>query len=442
MKLPNYIEQALENLKGSGFQAHVVGGCVRDMIMGKTPADYDITTNALPMQIEDCFKDYRVIESGIKHGTVTVVIGGENVEITTYRVDGEYIDNRRPQNVNFTSSINDDLARRDFTMNAICYNPHEGTIDPFGGEEDIKKGIIRCVGNPDKRFNEDGLRILRALRFAAKTGFEIEGETARSIKKNKDLIKNLSAERIFAELKKLLCGDFAHEIIDGYKDVFAVFIPEIVPMIGFKQNTKYHYLDVFAHTMEALKNCEKSEVLRLAIFLHDIGKPMSFTQDEKGISHFKGHGKIGAEMAEKILRRLKADNMTTEKVCKLIRLHDIKILTDTEIKIFISENGFEITKLLLKVKKADASAKAKEYRNLPELDHAEKLVNRLETSGEPLFLSDLEVTGDDLTDLGIRGKKVGEILKNLLMSVILGETPNKRNELIKKAEEYLADEEK
>ena len=334
-------------------------------------------------------------------------------------------------------SVEEDLARRDFTMNAICFNPTSGTIDPFDGEGDIKKGIIRCVGDPDTRFNEDGLRILRALRFASQTGFEIDAETAGSIRKNKNLIKNLSAERVFSELKKLLCGKFAHRILNDYYEVIAVFIPEIMPMVGFEQNTRYHHLDVFGHTLEALKNSEADHIVRLAVFLHDIGKPAAFYADADGTAHFKGHARISAEIAKKILKRLKADNETLSKVCGLITMHSDSI---SDVKFFVSEKGFDFTKLLIKVKKADASAKAPGFREVPELDSAQDLVEKLEKSGEPLFLKDLAVSGNDITVLGAKGKKVGEVLAFLLKSVLSEETENTKDKLLKKAEEYLTHE--
>ncbi|MBR6523015.1 MAG: HD domain-containing protein [Clostridia bacterium] len=441
MRLPENILKAINILSGGGFEAFVVGGCVRDMIMGKVPDDYDITTNALPGQTVECFKDYKVIETGIKHGTVTVVIDGENIEITTYRVDGEYLDNRRPENVRFTGSLEEDLKRRDFTMNAIAYSPDKGIIDPLGGEQDIKNGLIRCVGDPDKRFNEDGLRILRALRFSSQTGVLIDGATDQSIRKNKDLIKNLSAERIFTELKKLLCGENAQGIIREYVDVIGVFIPEILPMVAFPQNTKYHCYDVFEHTLKALENSEKSEVIRLAVLLHDIGKPEAFTTDADGTAHFKGHAQIGAEMAKNIFARLKSDNDTKNMVCNLIAEHSIKIsVNKTAVKKYISKKGLDFVKLLLKVKKADNSAKAPEYCNPAELDLAEKLIKEIEKSGFPLFISDLEVTGSDLIELGISGKKIGETLASLLELVIEGKLQNTKEVLTRKAKEMVRNE--
>lgn len=443
MKLPDNINKALEILSGSGFEAFVVGGSVRDMIMGKIPYDYDITTNALPEQTGECFKDYRVIETGIKHGTVTVVIDGENIEITTYRVDGEYIDNRRPENVSFTASITEDLARRDFTMNAICYNPASGIVDPFGGEGDIEKGVIRCVGEPDKRFNEDGLRILRALRFASQTGFEIDEETDKSIRKNKNLINNISSERIFSELKKLLCGENAYKVLNEYREVIAVFIPEIVPMIDFKQNTKYHYLDVYSHTVDALKNSENNEIIRLAVFLHDIGKPKAYYADEDGTAHFIGHAKIGSEIARKILLRLKSDRYMADTVCGLVEIHSEKITPDrVKLKKLISQKGFDFVKLLVKLKRADASAKAPQFRNTTEIDEAEKLVYDIEEKKDPLFINDLAVTGNDMIALGLKGKCVGHMLEKLLFDVHADKNLNVKEKLLKRVEVYLTNEDK
>ncbi len=441
MKLPEHIQKALEILTGSGFEAWVVGGCVRDMIMGKTPYDYDITTSALPGQTAKCFENYTVVETGIKHGTVTIVMYGENIEITTYRVDGDYLDNRRPENVSFTHSLIEDLARRDFTMNAIAYNPAIGVIDPYGGRRDIEKRTIRCVGNPDRRFNEDGLRILRGLRFASQTGFKIEEETALAIRENKHLINNLSSERIFAELKKLVVGDNAPNIIKEYTDVLGEILPEILPMKGFKQNTKYHCYDVLDHSLEMLKNSDKDMILKLTALLHDVGKPKAFFEDESGVSHFKGHATIGAKMAAKIFSRLKADNYTKNMVCELIAEHSIKMnITRTEIKKYISKKGFEFTKLLLKVKKADASAKAEEYRNPAEIVEAENLVEEIQKSGEPIFISNLEINGKDLVKMGISGKKVGEILDRLLEAVIQEQTKNNREKLLNLAEEMIENE--
>lgn len=436
MTLPDRIVEILDILSGNGFEAYAVGGCVRDMLMGKSPQDYDITTNALPEQICGCFKDFKVIETGIKHGTVTVVSGGENIEVTTYRTDGDYIDNRHPESVKFTTLIEEDLSRRDFTMNAIAFNYNHGIVDPFGGEKDIKNKTIRCVGDPDKRFNEDSLRILRAIRFAAQTGFEMEEKTHLQIFENMDLIKNLSAERVFSEFKKILCGDYARKVLREYKEVIGVVIPEILPMIEFQQNTKYHNLDVFEHTLKALENTEKDEILRLAVFFHDIGKPEAFFEDEDGVSHFKGHAKISKDKTEVILSRLKADNFTKERVCSLIGLHSDRILPDKIfLKRLISRYGFDFAHMLLKHKKADASAKAKEYSRSDDIILAEKMVEEIKLSGEPLFLSDLKINGNHLKRIGISGENIGKTLNDLLWLVIAGEAKNDLESLLIIAEE-------
>lgn len=438
MKLPLQIEKALEILSKNGYEGFVVGGSVRDMFMGKTPYDYDITTNALPSQTVKIFSSYKVIETGIKHGTVTVLIDGESIEITTYRVDGEYLDNRRPENVEFTTSLREDLSRRDFTMNAVAYNPEIGIVDPFSGIKDIKNSIIRCVGEPEKRFNEDGLRILRALRFSAQTGFEIEKETKKAIFDYKELIKNLSAERIFVEFKKTICGDFAGRVLKEYADIFGVFIPEILPMVAFEQKTKYHQFDVYSHTLNALENCPKDEVLRLAVYFHDIGKPGTHILDEKGISHFKGHAEKSGDYTDEILKRLKADNFTRKMVCELIRLHSEEISADEyTIKKLISQKGFDFAEMLLKLKKADASAKAEGYTTPKELFEAEKLIEKIKLNNEPVFLTDLKVSGKEIISLGIRGEKVGEILNELLDLVISGREENEKEKLILRAKEMI-----
>lgn len=441
MKLPERIKTVIEYLNGNGFEAFVVGGSVRDMIMGKIPADYDITTNALPEQTVKVFKDFRVIETGIKHGTVTVVIEKDNIEITTYRIDGDYLDNRRPENVIFTASVEDDLSRRDFTMNAIAFSPEKGVFDPLGGVEDIKNKVIRCVGDPDTRFNEDGLRILRALRFASQTGFEIDKITEDSIFKNKQLIKNLSAERVFTEFKKLICGKNAHMVIDKYKEVLGVFLPEILPMTGIEQKTKYHEYDVFTHTLKALENTDTDEIIRLAVFFHDIGKPDALKIDSDGVYHFKGHAKKSAEYTDEILKRLKADNYTRKMVCELVGMHSKDMLPDEfHIKKLLSEKGEDFVRLLLAVKKADASAKAKDYTNPPELTEAEKIVDEIIKSGQPLFLKDLKIKGNDIVALGIKGEKIGELLEYLLDLVLSGKVENDYEKLLRCARELIKNE--
>ncbi|MBR5773515.1 MAG: HDIG domain-containing protein, partial [Clostridia bacterium] len=307
--LPACIQYVISTLNDNGYESFIVGGCVRDYLMGKTPHDYDVTTSATPEQVKTCFNNNKVIETGIKHGTVTVLVDGESVEITTYRIDGEYKDNRHPELVTFSKTIDEDLRRRDFTVNAIAYNPEKGFVDLFNGIQDIKNGVISCVGNPDERFNEDGLRILRALRFTSVLDFEISKETSDSIHRNKMLILNVSPERIWTEFKKLLCGKNVRRVLLEYSDVIGVFIPEILDSVGFEQNNPYHCYDVLTHTAHAVENAPDDVVIRLAAFFHDIGKPSVYSEDENG-GHFYSHAKVSEEITNAVLTRLRCDNLT------------------------------------------------------------------------------------------------------------------------------------
>ena len=307
MDIPNNANLILKALCESGYEAYFVGGCVRDFLMNRPCNDFDITTSAQPLEIEEALsrKGIRYFETGLKHGTVTAVLDGEAFEITTYRTDGEYLDARHPENVVFVSDLSEDLSRRDFSINALAYNAKDGIVDKFGGIDDIKNGIIRTVGNPDKRFNEDALRIMRALRFASTLGFEIESETAVSVHKNAELLKNISAERIYSELMKLLLGVNCEKILLEFKDVIGVIIPELIPCFSCEQNTKWHLYDVYTHIVKSVECCENKDYLRLAVLLHDIGKPQCKTTDSKGVDHFFGHPQKSVEIASQVLRRLK-----------------------------------------------------------------------------------------------------------------------------------------
>ena len=325
MVLPENISRALDMLESAGHEAWVVGGCVRDSLMGIIPHDYDITTSALPTETEQVYAGYRLIETGLKHGTGTVLADGSPIEITTYRVDGEYRDSRRPERVTFTRNIRDDVSRRDFTMNGIAYNPKQGYFDEFGGAEDIKAGVIRCIGKPERRFREDALRILRGLRFSASLGFEIEENTARAMHDTRELLNKISAERGFSELCGLLTGRNSHRnifrVLTEFRDIAAVIIPEFRECTGFVQHSRFHCFDVYEHcVMSAQKAAEISAgsecrlTLTLAMLLHDIGKPQRFTLGEDGEGHFYGHAAVSANIAEDILRRLKCSNALRERV--------------------------------------------------------------------------------------------------------------------------------
>lgn len=432
--------EALEALRAAGHEAFCVGGCVRDMIMGRCPNDFDITTSALPQQTKACFGGYHVIETGLKHGTVTVVIGGEPLEITTYRVDGEYRDNRRPEEVFFTSRLEDDLSRRDFTVNAMAYCPERGLVDVFGGRADIENKIIRAVGEPDRRFCEDGLRILRALRFAAVLDFTIEPQTADSIHRNRHLLKNISAERICVELVKLVCGVGAARILGEFSDVLCEIIPEFGPSVGFDQHNPYHIYDVYTHSLRALEAAQGDKYVKLAVLFHDIGKPGSFSEDEKG-GHFYGHHKLSAELTDKALRRLKCDGKTLHTVVKLVDAHDRGVpATEKSVRRLLSSFGEEDTRRLIQLKRADNSALVEwlVQPRLAELDEIEAIVDKIHAEGELPSLKNLAVHGDDIIKLGVpAGKRVGEILGALLDAVIDGELVNEKAALLDAARRML-----
>ena len=440
MKISPAAAEALEALRAAGHEAFCVGGCVRDMIMGRCPNDFDVTTSALPQQTKACFGGYHVIETGIKHGTVTAVIDGDPIEITTYRVDGEYRDNRRPEEVFFTSRLEDDLSRRDFTVNAMAYCPERGIVDVFGGREDIENKIIRAVGQPDRRFNEDGLRILRALRFASVLDFTIEPQTADSIHRNCHLLKNISAERIWVELVKLVCGVGAARILGEFPDVLCEIIPEFSASVGFDQRNPYHIYDVYTHSLRALAAAEGDKYVKLAILFHDIGKPGSFSEDEKG-GHFYGHHKLSAELTQTALRRLKCDGKTLHTVVKLVDAHDRGLPpTEKSVRRLLSSFGEEDTRRLIQVKRADNSALVEWLvkPRLDELDEIEAIVDKIRAEGELPSLKNLAVHGGDIIKLGVpAGKRVGEILNALLDGVIDGALPNEKSVLLDAAREML-----
>ena len=440
MNISAAARKALDVLSAAGYETLCVGGCVRDMIMGRSPNDFDITTSALPLQTKACFEGYHVIETGLKHGTVTVVMEGEPLEITTYRVDGEYRDNRRPEEVFFTSRLEDDLSRRDFTVNAMAYCPERGVVDVFGGRQDIEGKIIRAVGDPDRRFNEDGLRILRALRFASVLDFTIEAETAASIHRNRALLANISAERVLVEFVKLVCGVGAARIMQEFADVVCQIIPEFIPSVGFDQHNPYHIYDVYTHSLRALAAAEGDKYVKLAVLFHDIGKPGSYSEDEKG-GHFYGHHNLSASLTEQALRRLKADGKTLHTVVKLVDAHDRGLPpTDKSVRRLMCSFGEEDTRRLIQVRRADNSALVEwlvEPR-LRELDEIEAIVDKIHAEGELPSLKNLAVHGGDIIKLGVTpGKRIGEILDALLDGVLDGSLSNQKDVLLDAARKML-----
>ncbi len=438
MKLPKEVEIALKLLKTSGFEAYLVGGCVRDSILDIEQKDFDITTDAEPYQILKVFQEYRVIETGLKHGTVTVMINSVPLEITTYREDGNYSDNRRPDQVNFIKSLKEDLARRDFTMNAIAFNPETGFVDYFGGVEDIRRKAIRAVGDPEKRFREDSLRILRGLRFTSVYGFEIEAETAQAMLDLKALLKNISVERIAVELIKTLSGINMKQVMTEFYEVYGEFIPELLPMAGFEQQSKYHIYDVYLHSIMVAQSIENKPYFKLAALLHDIGKPFAFSTDAEGTGHFYGHAEESVRIADNILTRLKFDNFTKERVLTLIQYHDSRILeSDKSVKRWLNRLSPEVFFDLLELKRADKLAQNPDLVDASEdVDAIRSIAERILSEKQCFSLKDLCVGGKDLIELGYEeGKKIGEILNLTLGMVIEGELDNDKD----KIESYILD---
>ena len=439
--IPQHALTVVERLERYGYEAYVVGGCVRDSLMGRCPKDWDVCTNALPEEVLRVFKRFHVIKTGLQHGTVTVMVDKQPVEVTTFRIDGNYTDNRHPDSVNFVSRVEEDLARRDFTINAMAYNPARGLVDAFGGQEDLQARIIRCVGEPDARFNEDGLRILRALRFAARYDFGIETETAFSMHRNRHLLENVSVERIFSELKGILSGEGVLGMMQAFPDIFSVIIPELAPSVGFDQHNPHHCYDVWTHTAHAVQAAPADEVLRLALLLHDIAKPATFTMGEDGKGHFYGHGEKGAEMARDIMLHLKSDTATLQTVVTLVREHDSLLPTTAPgMRRLIGRMGVETIRQLMEVKQADMAAQSTHERPQKQatLRDARLLLEDVLDEQPAFTVSDLQINGRDLISLGVKpGPAMGNILKTLLTEVQDELLDNTREALEARAKELL-----
>lgn len=430
--IPANISRVLDRLENRGYESYLVGGCVRDSLLGKKPKDYDIATSATPNQIRNCFPDYTVIETGIKHGTMTIVSDNENVEVTTFRVDGEYTDFRRPEKVIFSDKLNDDLSRRDFTINAMAYSESTGLIDNFGGNHDLFKRTIKCVGEPAVRFHEDALRIMRALRLASVLEFEIDDLTSVAIHDLKRLLLNVSAERIAKELELILCGIGVSKVLLEYSDVFVAIIPEFKNTIGFNQYSRYHVYDVWTHTAISLQHSAPQREVRLALFMHDISKPECFKLDDEGNGHFPNHEKLGAEAAKVILKRLHYDNDTIKIVTMLIKYHyitpiDDKIIIKHLLSILGEDNYFK----LMEVMKGDNHAKHSLcFERLQTLNTMTLKATQILCCKECISLSMLDINGDDIIGLGVSGKAVGDILSYLLKEVINENVSNTHEDLL------------
>lgn len=443
MDMPKNVDIAINLLQSAGFEAYAVGGCVRDSLLGKTPNDWDITTSAKPEDMKSVFADFHCIDTGIKHGTVTVVIDGEPLEITTFRLDGEYEDNRHPKSVTFTSDLGADLGRRDFTVNAMAYSKMTGTVDLFGGQNDLKNGIIHCVGDPDRRFNEDALRILRALRFASALDFEIEEKTAQSLLKNRALLGNISEERIAKELLKLVCGKGAKRILTDFAPVLFEILPELQPMYKNSHDNPHHCYDIYEHTLIAVESIDPEPTLRFAMLLHDCGKPAVKKFDENGVAHFYGHQRISAEISAQILARLKVSNKFRDEILFLVSNHDRWELYENTEKMprYLSKFGLDGVLNLLKVMRADVLAQSPEYRyRLDQIADAEETAKNLAAQKPCLSLSELQINGRTLMDIGIpQGRKLGAVLAQLLDEVIDGVTKNTQEALTTRAREIYSE---
>ena len=443
MDMPKNVDTAINLLQSAGFEAYAVGGCVRDSLLGKTPNDWDITTSAKPEDMKSVFADFHCIDTGIKHGTVTVVIDGEPLEITTFRLDGEYEDNRHPKSVTFTSNLGADLGRRDFTVNAMAYSKMTGTVDLFGGQNDLKNKIIRCVGDPDRRFNEDALRILRALRFASALDFEIEEKTAQSLLKNRALLGNISEERIAKELLKLVCGKGAKRILTDFAPVLFEILPELQPMYKNSHDNPHHCYDIYEHTLIAVESIDPEPTLRFAMLLHDCGKPAVKKFDENGVAHFYGHQRISAEISAQILARLKVSNKFRDEILFLVSNHDRWELYENTEKMprYLSKFGLDGVLNLLKVMRADVLAQSPEYRyRLDKIADAEEIAKNLAAQKPCLSLSELQINGRTLMDIGIpQGRKLGAVLAQLLDEVIDGVTKNTQEALTTRAREIYSE---
>ena len=437
MQIPDNAQKIINALCENGFDSYVVGGCVRDFLLGKPVSDTDIATSALPIETEKILrsKHIKVIETGIKHGTVTAVIGKTPYEITTFRTDGEYKDSRRPESVEFVRDIKEDLSRRDFTVNAMAYSENSGLIDLFGGRQDLENKVIRAVGDPDKRFKEDALRIMRALRFSSVLGFEIEENTKKALFVNRFLIKNIAAERILTELLKLLVGKNVLHVLDEYREVIAVVIPELRNTFHCAQNTPWHMYNVYEHIIRAVAFAPPDSVIRLTMLLHDIGKPSVKKTDENGRDHFKTHAAAGKRIAETVLRRLKVSNEIFSKVTTLIKYHQsVENVNDIKIKRWFNKIGQEYTLSLFEVRIADLKAhntkKAEVHAEIKTLERLKEEALALISRGEPYRVCDLAVNGNDLMSLGFSGRDIGDKLQEILALVLEDKLKNERSELL------------
>ena len=444
IKLPKHVKYIIETLEQNGYEAYAVGGCVRDSILGREPNDWDITTSADPYEVKKLFS--HTIDTGLQHGTVTIMLEHVGYEVTTYRIDGDYEDSRHPKEVTFTKSLEEDLKRRDFTVNAMAYNDRDGLIDLFHGMDDIQKKVIRCVGNAEERFTEDALRIMRAVRFSAQFGYEIELETKKAIVKLAPNLKNISAERIREELIKLLVSEHPEYIRIAYETgITAQILPELDVCMETKQNTPHHMYTVGEHIIHSLTNVPGDKVLRLAMLMHDIGKPYCITTDETGRDHFKGHAEKSAEMAAVIMHRLKFDNDTLNRVKRLAKYHDWAISLSPPIKkatvrSMISRIGEDLFPDLFTIGDADLLAQSDYFKAEKEEKQQllKEMYREIMEQGDCLSIKNLAVSGNDLIEHGMKpGKELGQVLQKMLEDVLKHPSSNNKEYLLNHLNKYV-----
>lgn len=433
IEIPDNVAKIINILEAGGFEAYAVGGCVRDTILGREPEDWDITTSAKPEEIKALFR--RTVDTGIQHGTVTVLLGGGSYEVTTYRIDGEYEDGRHPRQVEFTVSLLEDLKRRDFTINAMAYNPKHGLTDEFDGIGDLKRGVIKCVGEPEERFCEDALRMLRAVRFSGQLGFTIEENTLKAISKLSVNLKLISAERIRSELNKLIVSSHPEYLRIAYESgITAVIMPEFDRMMVTPQKNKYHNLNVGEHTLKMMSVISAAPVLRWTALFHDVGKPDTFSQDPDGTIHFHGHAAVGSKIAYDIMKRLKFDNDTLNKVVKLVRYHELRFEpAAASVRRRVSCVGGDLFEYLIEVFRADSLAKT-DYaisKDKPVIAMVRTYYDEILSANQCTSLSSLEVKGRDLIEHGMNpGRDIGDALDKCLEWVIEHPEDNNKDKLL------------
>ncbi len=431
IRIPEQARAAIERLEANGFETWATGGCVRDCLLGRPPHDWDLCTVATPAQMKEVFSGERLLETGMAHGTLTLLSDNLPLEITTFRVDGVYSDGRRPDSVKYVTRIRDDLGRRDFTIGAMAWHPERGLCDPFGGQQDLRNGILRAVGDPDTRFREDGLRILRGVRFVSKLGLSVEPETASAMERQLSMLDHVSKERIRDELNGILCGRYVCRALRDFVPVLCYVLPELSPMHGCEQQNPHHLYDVWEHSIRAVGQVPASPPLRLAMLLHDSGKPSCKSVDANGVGHFYGHPKASADIAERIVHRLHYSNADTETILQLVGLHDIPLgKNGKQVRRRLAHIGETRFRELLQIKKGDTVGQETHPEYIKELCDTEKLLNDILAQDACFSLRQLAVNGYDMLDLGLSGPEVGNMLRILLDAVLDEKIKNEKAALI------------